>query len=133
MTMKKKVISLVLGSAMTLVAAGAALAAVAPEQADAIAKFHQERVVQRAAVLQQWVDAGKITADQKQATLDRMEANFKARQEAGFADCAAIQSDGTFKPGAGMGMGAVQGRGMGGGMGFGGGMGMRGAGFGLSK
>lgn len=133
MTMKKKVIAMVLGTTMTLVAAGAAFAAVTSEQADAIAKFHQERINQKAAVIQQWVDNGKITEDQKKQILDRMEANFKARQEAGFEGCAAIQADGTFKPGAGMGMGAMHGKGMGGRMGFGGGMGMHGVGWGLNK
>lgn len=126
---KKKLVVAILGVTLAVSTTGIAMADVTSDQLEAIKNWHQQRVEQRAEVLQTYVDSGRITAEQKQQVLDRMEENFKAREAAGFEGCRAIQPDGTFQPPAnGQGMGLGLGPGCG--KGFRGGMRGAGAGFG---
>ena len=116
--LKKKLLTVTLGTALLLSTAGIAMAAVAPEQATLIKDWHQQRLTERATILQTHVDSGRITGEQMQDVLDRMEARFQAREAAGFENCRAIQPDGSFQPvgngeGQGLGLGFGNGRGQG--------------------
>jgi hypothetical protein len=107
----RKIIAMALGLILAVSMAGVAMADVTSDQMQAIKDWHQQRLAQKAEVLDSYVDVGKITPEQKQAVLNRMEENFAAREAAGFEDCRGIQPDGTFQPmgpGKGMGMGAGQ-------------------------
>lgn len=131
LNLRKKLIALTLGIGLAFSSVGIAAAAVTPEQAAQIQSWHQQRLAEREAVLQSYVDAGIITAEQMQAALERMKARFAAREAAGFVNCRAIQPDGSFLPnprgtglGLGLGFGNGRGQGMGPGLGNGAGQGL---------
>ncbi|MEG6615050.1 DUF2680 domain-containing protein [Peptococcaceae bacterium 1198_IL3148] len=112
---RRKVVAIALSLTLAISTAGVAMADVTADQLQAIRDWHQQRVAQKAEVLQTHVDAGRITAEQKQAVLDRMEQNFATREAAGFEGCRMIQRDGNIQPPR-QGMGIGQGRGCCGGM-----------------
>ncbi|MCL0081322.1 YckD family protein [Peptococcaceae bacterium] len=117
---KKKLLTVTLGTALMLSTAGMAMAAITPEQATLIKDWQQQRLTERAVILQTHVDNDRITAEQMQTVLERMETRFAAREAAGFENCRAIQPDGSFQP---VGKGKSQGLGLGFGNGRGQGMG----------
>lgn len=129
-SLKKRWMVAGLAGAMTLGVVGTAFAALTTDQAKEVETLHQQMLDLRKQVVQKYVEYGQITPEQAKAVTDRMEAGFKARQEAGFANCVPGQgrwgnAQGIGPQGKGFGPGAGPGfrGGFGPGRGFGPGLG----------
>ena len=111
---KKAVLTAAMGGMILLGCIGVTSASEVPQ--DLIAKikaWHQQRLESRANMLQQRVEAGIITPEQKEAILQRMKKRFALRESLGFVNCRSITPDGKFVPnprGTGLGLGPRNGQ-----------------------
>ncbi|MDD2422020.1 MAG: YckD family protein, partial [Heliobacteriaceae bacterium] len=90
-TLKKRWLATGLAVALAVGLAGTAFAALTPDQTQEIAGLHEQILNLQKQIVQKNVEYGQLTAEQAQKITEHMDAQFKARQEAGFTNCHPFQ------------------------------------------